>query len=113
MQRLAGVMVCLLFVVPTCGWAQQSGTSGGVAAADVEALVSPIRSVASEQLSSVLRDVYQDTAIRITAEPVNNLLLIRAPRSHRDQVLQLLDQLDRSPRTMLIQLLCSSLANPS
>lgn len=68
-----------------------------------ETIVYSVRSAPVRELLNTLDEFFEDSGVRIVAEPTSNLLIIQVDAGSRDDVLGLLDKLDQPLNSVVIQ----------
>lgn len=69
-----------------------------------ETIVYPVRGVPAGELAATLADVFDESELRVVAEPISNLLIIQVSADSRVTVVELLEKLDTPLRSMVVQL---------
>ena len=99
--KLFTISLCLLLVGLVVAQ-EEKPTQDKPQAATSEIVVYPASNSPASHLAAILPGVLEDDSVRVTADPMGNLLLIRAGADSRDKVLSLLKALDRPQRTVIV-----------
>ncbi|MBC8354199.1 MAG: hypothetical protein H8E66_19575 [Planctomycetes bacterium] len=102
---LAFVVLCLLggwFVSADEAEVHEKRASNSKRKSPVETVVFSVRNGPADQLAATLRELYDDPNMRFLPEPISNLLLIRVESDRRDEIIELLGELDRAQHTVIV-----------
>jgi hypothetical protein len=109
MRKLIVLTLCSLTLVIGFVYAQEEGAERKPKATKEplaqKTIVYKTRSTPVAQLAETLAEVFEGSDVRIVAEPVSNLLVIRAHSETAKEVLTILNEIDQPAHTLRIELL--------
>jgi type II secretory pathway component GspD/PulD (secretin) len=109
-RTVIGLTACLAVVLGAglfSAWGQNPGKD---APRDVKRTLVVVRNAAAKDVAAALTAYFKNEPdVSVTAEPNSNYLLINAPGSALDEVLKTIDQLDRKPQLITVEVVIADL----